>query len=244
MSCIVVNASRGAVIDDDALVAALKSVLAAAGLDVYNNEPTNIHPGYRALPNVFLMPHIGSATKETRIAMGFRALDNLTPFLPEKNHATALLECFPLPHSLPAGRIRQTWMSGQIRAHTQEKSNPGKSVTNGNELSDGSRLVSRAIEQACSEFKRPVCACGVRQRRAFPCSYTHARSACPCASPLRKAKRIRRLAWAKHGRIFGKAASGESTTQLFLRSVNWVAGRFGLKNAGEVIGAAESAAWR
>jgi lactate dehydrogenase-like 2-hydroxyacid dehydrogenase len=74
---IVVNASRGAVIDDDALIAALKSgKLTAAGLDVYNNEP-DIHPEYRRLPNVFLMPHIGSATKETRDAMGFRALDNL-----------------------------------------------------------------------------------------------------------------------------------------------------------------------
>jgi lactate dehydrogenase-like 2-hydroxyacid dehydrogenase len=74
---IVVNASRGAVIDDDALIAALKSgKLTAAGLDVYNNEP-DIHPEYRQLPNVFLMPHIGSATKETRDAMGFRALDNL-----------------------------------------------------------------------------------------------------------------------------------------------------------------------
>ena len=74
---IVVNASRGVVVDDDALIAALQSgKLTAAGLDVYNNEP-NIHPGYRELPNVFLMPHIGSATKETRIAMGYRALDNL-----------------------------------------------------------------------------------------------------------------------------------------------------------------------
>jgi lactate dehydrogenase-like 2-hydroxyacid dehydrogenase len=77
---IVVNASRGAVIDDDALIAALKSgKIAAAGLDVYNNEP-DIHPGYRDLPNTFLMPHIGSATKETRNAMGFRALDNLDAF--------------------------------------------------------------------------------------------------------------------------------------------------------------------
>ncbi len=77
---IVVNASRGAVVDDDALIAALKSgKLAAAGLDVYNNEP-NIHPGYLELPNTFLMPHIGSATKETRDAMGFRALDNLDAF--------------------------------------------------------------------------------------------------------------------------------------------------------------------
>ena len=74
---IVVNASRGAVIDDNALITALKSgKLAAAGLDVYNDEP-NIHPEYRKLTNVFLMPHIGSATKETRDAMGFRALDNL-----------------------------------------------------------------------------------------------------------------------------------------------------------------------
>lgn len=74
---IVVNASRGAVVDDDALIAALKSgKLTAAGLDVYNSEP-DIHPEYRQLSNVFLMPHIGSATKETRDAMGFRALDNL-----------------------------------------------------------------------------------------------------------------------------------------------------------------------
>ena len=77
---IVVNASRGAVIDDDALNAALKSgTVAAAGLDVYNNEP-DIHPEYRELPNTFLMPHIGSATKETRDGMGFRALDNLDAF--------------------------------------------------------------------------------------------------------------------------------------------------------------------
>jgi lactate dehydrogenase-like 2-hydroxyacid dehydrogenase len=77
---IVINASRGAVIDDEALIAALKSgKVAAAGLDVYNNEP-DIHPGYRELPNTFLMPHIGSATKETRDAMGFRALDNLDAF--------------------------------------------------------------------------------------------------------------------------------------------------------------------
>jgi lactate dehydrogenase-like 2-hydroxyacid dehydrogenase len=77
---IVVNASRGTVIDDEALIAALKSgKVAAAGLDVYNNEP-DIHPGYRELSNTFLMPHIGSATRETRDAMGFRALDNLDAF--------------------------------------------------------------------------------------------------------------------------------------------------------------------
>jgi lactate dehydrogenase-like 2-hydroxyacid dehydrogenase len=75
---IVVNTARGSVIDDDALISALKSgKLAAAGLDVFNNEPDNIHPGYRQLENTFLLPHIGSATVETRDAMGFRALDNL-----------------------------------------------------------------------------------------------------------------------------------------------------------------------
>lgn len=75
---ILVNTSRGGVIDDDALVAALQAGdIAAAGLDVFNGEPDAIHPGYRQLDNVFLLPHIGSATRETRDAMGFRAIDNL-----------------------------------------------------------------------------------------------------------------------------------------------------------------------
>ena len=43
---------------------------------MFENEP-NIHPGYRDLPNVFLLPHLGSATVDTRNAMGFKALDNL-----------------------------------------------------------------------------------------------------------------------------------------------------------------------
>jgi lactate dehydrogenase-like 2-hydroxyacid dehydrogenase len=74
---IFVNAARGALVDDDALVEALQSgKLRAAGLDVYNNEP-EVDPRIVALPNTFLMPHIGSATAETRDAMGFRALDNL-----------------------------------------------------------------------------------------------------------------------------------------------------------------------
>ena len=74
---IVVNAARGSIVDDEALTTALKSgKLAAAGIDVYRGEP-DIHPAYRALANTFLLPHIGSATRETRDAMGFRALDNL-----------------------------------------------------------------------------------------------------------------------------------------------------------------------
>ena len=54
-------------------------VLRAAGIDAYNDEP-NVDPRLTALPNTFLMPHIGSATRETRDAMGFRALDNLDAF--------------------------------------------------------------------------------------------------------------------------------------------------------------------
>ena len=78
---VVVNTARGAVVDDDALIAALSSgKLFAAGLDVFNNEP-NIDPRYRDLDNTFLLPHIGSATRETRDAMGFRALDNLDAIL-------------------------------------------------------------------------------------------------------------------------------------------------------------------
>ncbi|MFA5539016.1 MAG: D-glycerate dehydrogenase [Gemmobacter sp.] len=74
---IVVNTARGALIDEPALIAALKSgKVFAAGLDVYRDEPGG-NPEIAALDNVFLLPHIGSATFETRVAMGNRALDNL-----------------------------------------------------------------------------------------------------------------------------------------------------------------------
>ncbi|MNT91178.1 Glycerate dehydrogenase [compost metagenome] len=63
--------------DDDALISALSTGrLFAAGLDVYANEP-NIDPRYRELDNVFLSPHIGSATQETRDAMGWLLIDGL-----------------------------------------------------------------------------------------------------------------------------------------------------------------------
>ena len=75
-----VNSARGDIVNDEALIAALKSgKLAAAGLDVFKGEP-NINPGYRELDNVFMLPHLGSATKNTRIAMGMRAVDNLEAF--------------------------------------------------------------------------------------------------------------------------------------------------------------------
>ena len=78
---IVVNTARGGVVDDEALIGALKSGrLAAAGIDVFDGEP-RIHQGYYGLENAFLLPHMGSATVETRNAMGFKALDNLEAFL-------------------------------------------------------------------------------------------------------------------------------------------------------------------
>ena len=67
---VVCNIARGDIIDDDALIAALQSgKVAAAGLDVFAGEP-DIHPAYRTLPNVFGLPHIGSSTEATRLAMG------------------------------------------------------------------------------------------------------------------------------------------------------------------------------
>jgi glyoxylate reductase len=77
---IVVNTARGTIVDDEALIDSLKSgKIAAAGLDVFEGEP-NINPRYRDLPNTFLLPHIGSATIETRNAMGFKCLDNLDAY--------------------------------------------------------------------------------------------------------------------------------------------------------------------
>ena len=78
---IVVNTARGGLVVDDDLIAALKSGrVAAAGLDVFEGEP-KIHPEYVSLKNTFLLPHIGSATIETRTAMGMLALDNVEAVL-------------------------------------------------------------------------------------------------------------------------------------------------------------------
>ena len=78
---VVVNAARGTLIDDAALIAALHSgQVGFAGLDVYADEP-NLHQGYLALENVVLLPHLGSATRETRNAMGHLALDGMEAVL-------------------------------------------------------------------------------------------------------------------------------------------------------------------
>lgn len=76
-----VNTSRGDVIDEAALVAALKNGdIAGAGLDVYEDEP-KVHPGLLEMPNVILAPHIGSATEESRREMGEKVMINIRAVL-------------------------------------------------------------------------------------------------------------------------------------------------------------------
>jgi lactate dehydrogenase-like 2-hydroxyacid dehydrogenase len=78
---VVVNGARGSLVDDAALIAALQSgQVAFAGLDVYAGEPA-LNPGYLALENVVLLPHLGSATAETRDAMGHLVLDGIAAVL-------------------------------------------------------------------------------------------------------------------------------------------------------------------
>ncbi len=81
---VVVNTARGALVDEAALSAALESgKVSAAGLDCFVTEPGG-NPAFSAHENVFMLPHIGSATVQTRDAMGFRALDNLDAFFAGK----------------------------------------------------------------------------------------------------------------------------------------------------------------
>jgi len=81
---VVANAARGDIIDDAAMIKAMKSgKIFALGLDVYNGEP-KINEEYLQLDNLFLLPHLGSSTKRTRIDMGDRAIDNLETFFSGK----------------------------------------------------------------------------------------------------------------------------------------------------------------
>ncbi|MBX3729282.1 MAG: D-glycerate dehydrogenase [Candidatus Sumerlaeia bacterium] len=76
-TAILVNTARGPVVDEEALVEALKTGrIAAAGLDVYEKEPV-VHPGLMDLKNVVLLPHVGSGTTETRAVMSVMCADNI-----------------------------------------------------------------------------------------------------------------------------------------------------------------------
>lgn len=87
-TAVLINTSRGAVIDEAALVAALREGrLAGAGLDVYEREP-ELHPGLRELTQVVTLPHLGSATLDTRVRMGMVCIENVR----------AVLAGFPAPN--------------------------------------------------------------------------------------------------------------------------------------------------
>ena len=82
---VIANSARGELIEDDAMIEALKNgKIFSLGLDVYNGEP-NIHPEYLTLSNVFVLPHLGSATNKTRKAMSDLAINNLKEFFENGN---------------------------------------------------------------------------------------------------------------------------------------------------------------
>ena len=79
-----INSARGDVIDNDALIDALKNnKIAGAGLDVFEGEP-KLNPGFLECENAVLLPHLGSASIETRIAMGMRVLENMAAYYSDK----------------------------------------------------------------------------------------------------------------------------------------------------------------
>ena len=90
---ILINVSRGSVVDQDALIAALKErKILSAGLDVYANEP-HVPPELLAMDNVVLLPHVGSASVYTRDAMGQLVVDNLLSWAAGKGPLTPVPEC-------------------------------------------------------------------------------------------------------------------------------------------------------
>ena len=77
---VITNVARGDIVNDEALIDALnRRKIYAVGLDVYKNEP-NLNPGYLKIKTAFILPHLGSSTKDTRIAMANLAIDNIDEF--------------------------------------------------------------------------------------------------------------------------------------------------------------------
>ena len=82
---VITNVARGDIVDDEALIVALnRRKIYAVGLDVYKNEP-NLNPGYSKIKSAFILPHLGSATKDTRIAMANLAIDNIDEYFKTGN---------------------------------------------------------------------------------------------------------------------------------------------------------------
>jgi lactate dehydrogenase-like 2-hydroxyacid dehydrogenase len=95
---VLINISRGSVVNQDALVAALQAgTIGGAGLDVFDDEP-NVPEALIAMENVVLLPHIGSASDATRTAMGQLVVDNLQAWFDDKSAIT------PVPESLHLAR--------------------------------------------------------------------------------------------------------------------------------------------
>ncbi len=98
-TAVIINASRGGLVDEAALIEALRAGrLAAAALDVFEGEP-DVNPGLRGLDNVVLAPHMGSATRATRLAMARLAIDNLKVAL-----SGGVPPCLVNPEVLPRRR--------------------------------------------------------------------------------------------------------------------------------------------
>jgi len=82
---VITNVARGDIVDDEALIDALnRRKIYAVGLDVYKNEP-DLNPGYLKIKSAFILPHLGSATKDTRISMANLAIDNIDEFFKTGN---------------------------------------------------------------------------------------------------------------------------------------------------------------
>ena len=185
---IVANAARGTLIDDAALIAALRSgQVAAAGLDVYNGEP-RVDPGYFELENVVLLPHLGSATAETRDAMGHLVLDGID----------AVLAGTPACES-GQRRIGPFWLTIDELCSPSSFAVPPRAPPGGAARPGGS---CRRSSSAARRTRAAGCACRAPGARAV-------------GEDARRRRRVGRVPSAKATNALGSAVrigSGEGTT--------------------------------